>query len=210
MSLVGGGFLIPFVQAKVDGRSVHLWPNPLFLVPLACLIVGVVAVVMGVALKDEPKTEPASAHTLGPPRAEPIPFQAPADAELEIYLDREEFHLFRYQAILLEAKVTIQNTTDKTKYTKGPQWNIDPPMDGQFSDFYDIEAMRRLDDLRNKRTPLISTVAPRDSVEGWIHVALPHQAWGGVGGFTITLEDEIGTQYVLRRERRGGRDPLNP
>ena len=48
---VGGGvvviavpFLVPFLEAAINGRRVYLWPNPLFLVPLAAAVIGLLAI----------------------------------------------------------------------------------------------------------------------------------------------------------------------
>ena len=68
----------------------------------------------------------------------------------------------------------------------------------------DIEVHRALHALQEKRPPeLHGIIAPNDTLIGRVHVALPHQLWGRIGGFTVTIEDEVGTQYVLRRDRRG-------
>lgn len=145
-----------------------------------------------------------------PPHSPAIPFVAPDDAELAISMVWEEYQPFDWRALLLEAKIEIKNRTAKTKYTMGTMWEIDPPEDGPSGHYHDIEILRALHELEKKRVPrLPGIIGPNDSVSGWVHVSLPHQSWGGVGGFTLRIEDEIGTQYVLRRERRGGRKPAN-
>jgi hypothetical protein len=142
-----------------------------------------------------------------PPSGTAIRFTAPDDAELVIFLDREEFHPFQYEAILLEAKFRVENMTDKTKHIMGTTWAMDPAKDGGGMPM-GIEVHRAVYALQQQRPPqLHGTIAPKDTISGWAHVALPWQPWGGVGGYTVTIEDEVGTQYVLRRERRGGREP---
>jgi len=133
-------------------------------------------------------------------------FSAPTDAELEVTIETEEFHPFEYKAILLEVKVSVRNLTNKMKYMK-VMWNIDNPRDGQYTAWQgDIEVDRALHALAKKRSPeLPGTVRPGDSIAGWLFAPLPHQPRGGIGGYTLTIEDEVGAQYVLRRDRRGER-----
>jgi hypothetical protein len=58
--------------------------------------------------------------------------------------------------------------------------------------------------VRRRRPALVATFPPRESVTGWVSQAIPLQPSGGVGAYTFTLSDELGTLYTLRRERRGG------
>jgi hypothetical protein len=160
-----------------------------------------------------PETVRAVANVGGPTRASEVrnvelTFQAPEDAELEIVMEREEFHPFQFKANFLEAKIRVRNKTPKTKYIKHTQWEIDPPEDNVHNYITDIEVHRALHALKERRPPeLHGIIAPNDTIAGWLHIALPHQPWGGIGGFAVTIEDELGVQYVLRRDRRGGRDP---
>ena len=156
-----------------------------------------------------PETVAAKVHVPQPGQERPVPFSAPPDAELEISLGHEEFHPFEWKAILLEAKIVIRNKTTKMKYTtRGVRWEIDPPEDGQSSGWMsDIDVLRAREKLKERRFPeLHGTIGPLDSIAGWVVMSLPWQPWGGVGGYTVTIEDEIGTKYVLRRDRRGGRE----
>jgi len=134
----------------------------------------------------------------------PIRFSAPDGADLEISLVREEFHPFEYKAILLEAKIEILNRTTKTKYV-GP-FAIESPTGGGLN-IHDIDVSRAIYRLKEKKPPeLHGVIGPEDTLSGWLHASLPHQPWGGIGEYSIKMEDEMGTQYTLRRERRGSRE----
>ena len=134
----------------------------------------------------------------------PVPFEAPRDAELRITLDREEIHPFQWKANIVELKLSVQNRTDRTKYLPGPlEWTIDGPTD--WGQAHDVDVHREQHALQRRRQDLVGTIPPREAVTGWVSVVLPHQPTGGVGSYTLTLEDELGTQYRLRKERRGSR-----
>lgn len=132
----------------------------------------------------------------------PIPFDTPLDADLGIMLEREQFHPFQYKAIIAEVQVSIRNRTDKPKYLMHFKWEMDGPLN---KDWQDIEVQRERYTLELRRQRLPGTLGPWESVRGWLVTALPHQPSGGVAGYTLSLEDEIGTQYSIRRDRRGGR-----
>ena len=142
--------------------------------------------------------------------ADDVAFQAPDDAELEIY-GREEIHPFEWKANLLELRVTVHNLTGKIKHLASPfTWTIDGVEEdvGEAVDIFpraDIAVGRELHALELRRPPLVSMIPAGDTVTGWVFTALRHEPWGGVGGYTFTVEDELGTQYRLRKERRGGR-----
>jgi hypothetical protein len=150
-------------------------------------------------------------HTPQPPTVLPAPsstehpFLAPNDAELEIVMEREEFHPFQYKAILLEAKVRIRNKSTKIKYPRAQRWEMRMPEGSPDSHFTDIDVQREVAALGDKRNKLARQIAPLETITGWSVVALPHQPSGGVGAYTLTIEDEVGTQYVLHKERHGSR-----
>lgn len=142
-----------------------------------------------------------------------ILFQAPDNADLEVVMEREEFHPFQHMAVLLEAKIRIRNKTTKTKYINHMRWEIDPAVDGQDARWgTDTEVHRALFSLKEKRNELPGHVGPLDTIAGWVHVSLPHQPRGGIGGYTTIVEDEVGAGYVLRRETRrtGTMTPSTP
>ena len=152
--------------------------------------------------RDVSVVEPAESDPVTELQTEII-FSAPDDAELEVIIVSEEFHPFEFRAIFLEAKIVIRNRTAKTKYLSFTRFSIDGPEDGQ-PRYQTIEVRQALEALEKKRPKLQSTIDPDATITGWVHVALPHQISGGVGGFAIEFRDEIGTEYVLRREPRGG------
>jgi hypothetical protein len=148
----------------------------------------------------------------GPLVAREIPFETARDADLSVVLEREEFHPFQLKALLLVLKLRVVNRTDKTKYLGPIRWQIDPPdIDGAPAAGWmpDIDVLREKAELE-KRQPnqLAGVIGPSDQITGRLVMALPHQPWGGVGGYTITLEDELAASYTLRRERRGRRTIL--
>jgi hypothetical protein len=53
--VVAAPFFVPFLEAAINGRSVDLWPNPLFLTPLGAVVVGLLTI--GLSFR-RPKSEP--------------------------------------------------------------------------------------------------------------------------------------------------------
>jgi hypothetical protein len=63
LATMGGAFLVPFFQKALDGQSVHLWPNPLFLIPAVVLALGV-GILIGLVATRETDAEAATADAL--------------------------------------------------------------------------------------------------------------------------------------------------
>ncbi len=133
---------------------------------------------------------------------EAILFDAPPDADLKILLEQENFHPFRYLGIIAELQLSVENLTNKVKYFGPIRWEIDDRFNEDLggSGIY-VEKHA----LQSRRQPLPGTLSPGEAVKGWLVVVLPHRPSGGIGGFTLTLEDEIGIQYSIRRDQRGSR-----
>ena len=133
-----------------------------------------------------------------------IRFSASDDADLEVFLVQKEVKLFRWKALLFEVKVEVRNRTPGSKRIERTTWEIGPPDSGQ-PRYYEDDVRRAVEELKRNRTQLEHIIIePNDIVTGWIPVALPDQMSGGVGGFTLRIQDELGTEYVLRREQLGG------
>lgn len=191
---------------------VNHWPSWV-LVSALCLAVLITFGAGAYRVWDE-TDRTLTARTEAPPIAAPAdprpdgsePFQAPGDAELEVILDREEIHPFQWKANIVELKVTVRNRTGKTKHIAGPfEWMIDGPIN--WDGVHDADVTRERYAREQRRQSLVGELGPYEVITGWVATVLPHQPEGGVGGFTFTIEDELGTRYFLRRERRGGRLP---
>jgi hypothetical protein len=134
-------------------------------------------------------------------------FSSPgAPGELEVSIEREEWHPFRYKALILEARVRIHNrsaahTRRLRRRAEAQIYEPDrePP---SFAFMEDIEVQREEYRLQESRNPWPHSVDPKQTVHGWYVLALPHRPQGGEPSYEIIVLDELGHEYGVRRLAR--------
>lgn len=63
----------------------------------------------------------------------------------------------------------------------------------------DIEVLREVARLEHLRNPWPHTIGPCETVHGWYVLAMPHRPQGGEPEYTVTIEDEHGHTYSMKR-----------
>ena len=134
-------------------------------------------------------------------------FSSPgAPGELEVSIEREEWHPFRYKALILEARVRIHNRS--AAYTRRLRRRAEarihepdrePP---SFAFMKDIEVSREVHRLEQQRDAWPRSVDPKQMVRGWYVLSLPHRPQGGEPSYEIVVSDELGHEYGVRRLAR--------
>jgi hypothetical protein len=128
---------------------------------------------------------------------------AGAPGELEVFIEREEWHPFRLKALILEARIRIRNRS--TAYTRRLRRRAEvriyePGQDApSFAFMEDIEVHREVYRLQESRNPWPHSVDPGQTVHGWYVLALPHRPQGGEPSYEIVISDELGHEYGVRR-----------
>jgi hypothetical protein len=140
------------------------------------------------------------------PRLPLATFDGPPDGVFVITLDDEDYRPFG-RLLVAELLVTIGNLTDREQTHDGFSWEY-PRQPGEFDYIDDItvvEVSRELERIRLTRAQFVTTVPARSYQTGWIAYALPQPAVGGIGEFTVRIEDELGRfRYTLHRPAREG------
>jgi len=194
-SIVFAGLVVGFgfVVRAVTGLSLA------YLIPLAILfflLLGTASIAM------------ARWHLRRPREAPPQEtFSSPgAPGELEVAIEREEWHPFRYKALILEARVRIHNRSAvymrRLRRRAGAQIHEpdrDPP---SFAFMEDIEVDREVHRLEESRNPWPHSIDPKQTIHGWYVLALPHRPHGGEPSYEIVVSDELGHEYGVRRLAR--------
>jgi hypothetical protein len=134
-------------------------------------------------------------------------FSSPgAPRELEVFIDREEWHPFQFKALILEARVRIRNrsSTHARRLRRRAEPRIYEPGQGtpDFAFMTDLDVSREVHRLEDQRGPWPRTVEPRQTVYGWYVLSLPHRPQGGEPSYDIVVSDELGHEYGVRRLAR--------
>jgi hypothetical protein len=129
-------------------------------------------------------------------------FESPPDADLAIYLETEHVDPFEFKAIIVDVRIRVENLTDKPKRTRGITWQLDTQSD---QGVWRAPEVSQAEHEHKRDLPgLPSRIGARQIVSGWATTALPYDPTGGVGAYSIHLDDEIGTRYTFRQTRRPG------
>jgi hypothetical protein len=131
---------------------------------------------------------------------------AGAPGELEVFIEREEWHPFRYKALILEARVRIHNRSAvyTRRLRRRAEARIYEPGHGppNLAFMEDIEVDREVHRLQENRNPWPHSIDPKQTVHGWYVLSLPHRPQGGEPSYEIIVSDELGHEYGVRRLAR--------
>jgi hypothetical protein len=116
-----------------------------------------------------------------------------------VSLDREEPHSFDYRALILGVKITIRNNTDAPRALRGFSWVPIAPWALEIADIDSIQEKAKYE-KGSQRIP--GVIPAHDQVSGWLWVAFAHRFEGGMPGYTLTVEDELGNRFPIRKEPR--------
>jgi hypothetical protein len=134
-------------------------------------------------------------------------FSSPgAPRELEVFIEREEWHPFQFKALILEARVRIRNrsSTHARRLRRRAASQIYEPGQGtpSFAFMDDIDVSREVHRLEEQRNSWPRAVEPKQTVHGWYVLSLPHRPQGGEPSYEIIVSDELGHEYGVRRLAR--------
>lgn len=118
--------------------------------------------------------------------------------DLKVTIEQKDWDNFRYQALILEMKVTIKNRKNKRKILTG--FTLQHQGGGIPANF-DIEVMREVERRRETHPKLRnhSIIEPRATVSGWMVYALPRRLSPGEPVFTFSVSDELDVEYQARQ-----------
>lgn len=119
--------------------------------------------------------------------------------EFVVMIDREEWSNFHHRARILEARVTIENTTDGRKQISA--------LGMQGPSFMGITDPNIVAEVQGRRGRLqnllaISQIDPHETVKGWIVHAFAHAADPGPPEYEFLVYDELQRVFSAKARRK--------
>jgi len=186
--------LLVFVLGVAVRMITHL--SLAYLVPLAIVLFLLLAGSIAITHRRRPRESPPQ-ETFSSPGA---------PGELEVSIEREEWHPFRFKALILEARIRIYNRSSAhaRRLRRRAVYPIYEPgySPPSFEFMEDIEVGREVHRLEENRNPWPHSVDPKQTVHSWYVLALPHRPQGGEPSYEIIVSDELGHEYGVRRLAR--------
>ena len=186
--------LLVFVLGVAVRMITHL--SLAYLVPLAIVLFLLLAGSIAITHRRRPRESPQQ-ETFSSPGA---------PGELEVSIEREEWHPFRFKALILEARIRIYNRSSAhaRRLRRRAVYPIYEPGHSppSFEFMEDIEVSREVHRLEENRNPWPHSVDPKQTVHGWYVLSLPHRPQGGEPSYEIIVSDELGHEYGVRRLAR--------
>jgi hypothetical protein len=191
--LLGGGLAgVVWQTAAQQGSDTPLWPAYIF---SALAVVGAYGMVA--SLLQWPPWRPRRDHAPAQaPRVRPPQerfWSEGTDRELEMTIEREEWHPFEGKALIVEIKLSIHNCSSHTKRLAGG-FGIEAP------NVQDIEVDREQFQYQKKRALPSSRIEPGETETGWLVAAFPPRPQGGAPTYAVKVDDELRHMYGVRRK----------
>jgi hypothetical protein len=206
---VGAAYLVSWliaVQTSKPSEHRHYW-NVYSYLSLAALLVGLamlLAVTYDWTLPHPRDTKQNRKPTGLSQRIPQESFKSDgAPNKLEISIEREEWHPFRFKALFGEVKLRIYNKSDRPVRlgARHAELQIQDPMyePPSFDFVQDIDVARERYRLEQTRNPWPREIEPFDTVRCWYVLTFPNRPQGGEPGYEIVISDETRHEYGVRR-----------
>jgi hypothetical protein len=156
------------------------------------LIGGIVICLVGIGLIEVVRRRRLTSRKTKPPSAE--------SPDLEVTIESEQFHWFKYKALIAEIKVGVRNNSDRQKDLTGLALTTSGPWGGILH--LDPEVEEEVRKLKTPHARIAGKVDPGGTVVGWVVHAFPYRPEGGEPGYQIFVTDELGHEYGCERQAK--------